>query len=264
MMRVLWELTKRSLQRHLTYRTAAIAGLLTNFFFGPLRAAILIALYDDRGQVAGITVQGAVTYAALTQVVIGYLSIFRWTDLMDSIYSGEVATALLKPLNLFSFWLAQDLGRAIANLLLRGFAILLIFALVFDLTYPASPQGWLALLLAVVLSWLVSFSWRFLANLAAFWTPDATGVLRLAFVMSWFFSGFILPLRYFPDWVNRIAYLTPFPHMLNTVVEVYLGLLDGPELAWALLNQALWGIGLILAGQWILRAGVRRLVVLGG
>ncbi len=263
-MRLIWELAKRSWQRHLTYRAAAVAGLLTNLFFGLLRVALFLALYGGRGSVAGIDVQGVVTYTGLSQAVIAYLSIFGWYDLMDSIHTGEIASDLLKPLNLFTYWLAQDFGRAAVNFMTRGAGFMVIFALLFDISYPAGAGRWLALLVALALSWLVSFTWRFLINLAAFWSPNARGYGRFGFVVVWFFSGFLMPLRFFPDWVVETSKLTPFPHMVNTVVEVYLGVLDGPQLALALLNQALWAVALTALGQIVLRAGVRRLVILGG
>ncbi len=263
-MRLFWEITRRSYRRFMTYRAAALAGLVTNFFFGLLRVSVLLALYDGRSEVAGYTVSGIITYTALTQAVIAYLSMFGWYDLMQSVYTGEVATDLLKPLSLFRFWLAQDLGRAAVNLLLRGFTIMLIYGLIFDLTYPETAVQWIALLVTIILSWLLSFAWRFLVNLPAFWTPNARGVLRLGFVLSWFFSGFLMPLRFLPEWVQRLAYFTPFPHMLNSVVEVYVGVLQGPELLRVLLIQAAWVFGLVLAGQMVLKTAVRRLVILGG
>ena len=73
-----------------------------------------------------------------------------------------------------------------------------------------------------------------------------------------------MPLRFFPDWVVKLSYLTPFPHTINTITEVYLGVLKGPELVNALLMQAVWALGLAIAGLLVLRAGVRRLVILGG
>lgn len=263
-MRLFWELVRRSFQRHLTYRAAALAGLVTNLFFGLVRVAIFLALYGEREAVAGVDVPGVITYTGLTQALIAYLSLFSWYDLMDSIHTGDIASDLLKPLGLFKFWLAQDLGRALVGLLLRGLTFMLIYELFFDLTHPRGFSRWLGLGVAVVLSWLVSFSWRFLVNLAAFWTPNARGVGALTFVLSWFFSGFMMPLRFFPDWVVTISQLTPFPHMVNTVVEVYLGVLEGPELVRALAGQALWVAGLAVAGQLVLRRGVRRLVILGG
>ena len=216
-MRLFWEVTRRAFRRHLTYRAAALAGLVTNIFFGLVRASILVALYGEREQVAGLSVQDAITYTGLTQAVIVYLSIFGWYDLMNAVHQGEIAADLLKPMRLFTFWLAQDLGRALVGLLLRGLSIMLVYALIFDLTYPVGALQWGALLLTLALSWLLSF-----------------------------------------------AYLTPFPHLLNTVVEVYLGVVTGPALVRALLMQALWAAGLIALCQLVLARATRRLVILGG
>jgi ABC-2 type transport system permease protein len=263
-MRLYWELTKRSFQQHITYRAATLAGLVTNFFFGLLRAAVLIALYNGRPQVEGLSIAGAITYTGLTQAVIGFLSLFGWYDLILSVHTGQVGSELLKPMSFFGFWLARDLGRALVNLVLRGLPIMLFYALVFNLTLPGGPGQWLAFLLALFLGWLVSFSWRYLINLAAFWVPNAVGIGRLAYTLSWFMSGFLMPLRFFPDWFQHLCYLTPFPQAINTVIEVYLGLVEGPDLIYALLGQALWAAGMILAGELILQAGVRRLVIQGG
>ncbi len=263
-MKVFLELTKRAFQRHLTYRAATLAGLVTNFVFGLIRAAIFIALYGEREAVEGITIAGALTYTALSQAVIGYLSMFSWFELMNAVYSGEVTADLLKPISLFKLWLAQDFGRAMLNLLTRGLVMMLIFELVFDMIYPETPVQWLGLTASILLSWLISFAWRFLVNLSAFWTPNAIGILRFAFTLSWFFSGFLMPLRLFPEWVIQLSYLTPFPHTINTVVEVHLGLLQGPDLVQALLAQVGWAIVLIILSQLALRAGVKRLVILGG
>jgi len=263
-LRTFLEVSKRAFRRHLTYRAAAFAGLVTNVFFGLMRVAVLLALYGERRVVEGFTVQGVVTYTGLTQALITYLSIFGWYELMNSVHRGEVAADLLKPVNYFSLWLAQDAGRALVNLLLRGLTIMVIYALIFDLAYPQSVAQWLALTLSLVLAWLLSFAYRFLVNLAAFWSPDARGVGRLGFVVVLFFSGFLMPLRFFPEWVQTLAYWTPFPHMLNTVVEVYLDVLTGPALAQALALQAAWAVGLILLCQLVLGRAVRRLVILGG
>jgi ABC-2 type transport system permease protein len=118
--------------------------------------------------------------------------------------------------------------------------------------------------LRLVLAWLVSFSFRFLINLTSFWTPNATGIVRLAFILVMFCSGFLMPLRFFPEWFVKLISLTPFPYMVNTLIEVYLGLVAGRDLYIALFLQLAWTIMLILAGQIALRAGLRRLVILGG
>lgn len=263
-MRLFWELTRLSFQRQLSYRTANLAGLTTNFFFALLRSAVLIALYGVQTTVNGVSLQGAVTYTGLVQALIAFISLFSWYELMNSVYSGEVATDLLKPMNYFSYWMALDLGRAIASLLVRGITLMVGFALFFKISLPSTPEQWLLLFLALIFAWAVSFAWRFLVNLAAFWTPNALGIGRFLYGISWILTGFVMPLRFMPEWFQRAAYLTPFPSMINAVVEIYLGILTGPAAALALLTQLGWFFGLALLGQVILRAGLRMLVIQGG
>lgn len=264
MMRLFLELARRSFDRYITYRAAALAGLATNLFFGLLRAAVMVALFSQQQLVSGFSLQDAVAYTGLTQATIAYLSLFGWYDLMRSIHTGEVSSTLLKPVSFFFFWLSQDLGRATAQLVLRGLPIILFYALYFGVPYPASLGQWLALAIVVLFSGLVSFSFRFLVNLAAFWTPNAIGIGRLAYSLSWFLSGFLMPLDFFPEWFQRICYLTPFPHMVYPITQVYLGQISDSRLAEALFMQVAWAVGLYAAGQFALRTGVRRLVIQGG
>lgn len=263
-MRLYLELSKRSFQRHLTYRSATIAGLITNFFFGILRATIFIALYDQQQTVEGITLQGAITYAALGQALIGFLSMFSWQDIANTVYTGDIASDLLKPMDYFLFWMSRDFGRALVQFLLRGVILIIGFEIVYNLYWPKSMFHFFAIIMSLFLSWVISFSWRFLINLSAFWTPNARGILRLLFVFSWFFSGFLMPLRFFPLWIQKVSYIMPFPHMFNSVIEVYLGTVKGSALLFTLANQFLWGIVLILIGQMVLRIGVKHLMILGG
>jgi len=263
-MRVFWELAILAFQRQLAYRSAHLAGLVTNFFFGLLRAAVLIALYGAREEVAGYTVTMAITFTGLSQAMIGHLSLFSWSDVMRSIYSGEIASDLLKPMGFFSYWLAQDAGRALAAFLMRSVTIMFAYAIFFNITIPKKIESWAALVAALFLSWLVSFSWRFLVNLAAFWTPNAIGIARLLFGFSWVLSGFFMPLNYFPNWFQQIAYATPFPSMIFTVIQVYLENLSGFQLLQALMSQVLWFFILLALIQVVLRAGIRQLVVQGG
>lgn len=263
-MRLFWEIVSLSLRRQVTYRAALWAGLATNLFFGVLRAYVMIALYAGRSEVAGLTIQDAITYTALSQAVIAYLSIFGWWDVMESVNSGEVAADMLRPMSYLYFWMAADLGRALVNIVLRGATILLIYSLFVPLTLPTSLGQWLTFLMAVMLGWLVSFGWRFLVNLAAFWTPNARGIGRFAFGITWILSGFYMPLALFPDWFRALCDLTPFPAMVNTPLEIFLGQISGIQIAEALVNQAIWSLVLLTVAQFVLHRGVRRLVIQGG
>jgi ABC-2 type transport system permease protein len=262
--RLFLEIARRSFARALAYRGAALAGLVTNLFFGWLRLNLLLALLGARDAVQGFTAADVVTYTGLAQALIVVLSIFGWFDLMNTVHRGDIAGDLLRPMNLFTFWLAQDAGNAVAQLLLRCIPILLLYAALFGLETPHTALHWLIVLTSLLLAWLCGFAFRFLVNLSAFWSPDARGIGRLMFTVMMFATGFLMPLRFFPEWLQTLLSWTPFPSMLNTVVELWLGVIPLGDAPRALLVQTLWCVVLIGLCHAGLAKGTRRLVILGG
>lgn len=247
--------------RQFAYLQAAVWGMITNLFFGALRIAVLLALFGSKQQVAGWTVQDAVTFAALTQAFAVALSLFGWYDFMRTIHRGEVATDLLRPLNLLAFWAAQDAGRAVGQLVLRGLPMLLLFALLWDAKMPAHLP---LTVLSVLLAWACGFAFRFLVNCAAFWSADAVGIGRFAWAALSLACGFLMPLAFFPDWFRQVLTYTPFPAMMNSTVEIWLGQKTGAA-AWELLGwQLFWTLILLAVTAWVLARGLKRLEVAGG
>jgi ABC-2 type transport system permease protein len=253
-----------SFRRQLTYRAANLSGLFTNLMFGFFRAAVLIALYNERTVVNGLSIRGAITYAGLTQALIGSLSFFYWYDLMQTVYDGRVGSDLLKPINYFSYWLGIDMGRALGSFLIRSIPLFLVFSLFYDISLPGSISQWAAFILSLVIAHIISFAWRFMVNLAAFWTPNALGIGRFAFGLSWTFSGFYFPLALFPDWLAQISRLTPFGASIYIPIQVFIGNIQGKALVEGLLIQIAWMIILIALDHLILAQGVRKLVIQGG
>jgi ABC-2 type transport system permease protein len=141
---------------------------------------------------------------------------------------------------------------------------MLAYAMVIKITYPQTHTQWLYFSLVAGLAWWVSFSWRFIVNLTSFWVPNALGISRFFFMASLFFSGFLMPLRFFPEWIQQISFLTPFPYTVNALAEVYLGLLSPSDIQALIVSQILWGTCLLIIGQIILRLGIKKLVILGG
>ena len=249
----------------MTYRAATLAGLLTNLFFGVLRGSILIAVYQSQTSVVpNYSVRDAITYTGMTQAFIGAVAIWGWYDLIKSIKSGEVATDLSRPFDYYHFWLAQDLGRSIFQLLSRGVLLMAVFVVLFGASLPASLGQWLLFAVSMLLALLLSFSWRFLISMIGFWTIDAVGWMRLASLGILLPTGFMIPLAFMPVWLQTLCYLTPFPGMINTPVDIYLGRTTGGA-ALALIGlQAGWLIVLLMLGRLAAYAGRRKLTIQGG
>jgi ABC-2 type transport system permease protein len=79
-----------------------------------------------------------------------------------------------------------------------------------------------------------------------------------------FFSGYFLPMEFFPAWLKAVARVLPFPSMVYTPSAVYVGTLAGPAAIAAVLWQLAWAAALILVGRLLFAMAHRRLVVQGG
>lgn len=259
-----FEIARRGYARYAAYRAATIAGLFTNTVFGFLRSFILLGLYEHRAVIGGYDATATLTYTWLTQALIAPVVLWGWRDLAFRIRSGDIATDLIRPIEPLRAGLAFDLGRALYHLIFRGIPPLLLGSVVFRLTSPGEPLVWLAFLVSVVLAVVVSFGFRFLYNLASFWLLDDRGVAVLAMLAVSFFSGFMVPIAFFPDWLAAIARATPFPSMLQLPIDIFVGAVTGPEILGTLALQLAWAVALLAAAQAVFTLGVRRLVVQGG
>lgn len=262
-MRLYYEVALRSFRRATAYRTAYIAGLLTNAFFGAVRSFVYIALYRAGGNVAGFTLEDAISYTWVTQSLIsigaGWLS---W-DLAGQIRTGTVVTDLSRPWNFYGYWLSQSLGERAFNLLVRGSLTYLIGILYFSAHLP-SVHELLAFAVAVSLAMLASFAFSFMINSVAFWLLDVSGVFLIANIVLGFLSGFMLPIAFFPPSLAAVARVLPFQAMSGLPAQVLLGQITGAELVQTLLLQAFWVVVLTSMALLVLRAAVRKVVIQGG
>ena len=261
-------LARMAFRRQLAYRTANLAGLFTNAFFGYFRAALLIALFASATapQIGGYDVRAAVTYVWVTQALIMIVNLWNWWDVELTIRSGDVVSDLYKPFSYLGYWLARDFGRAAYFIVFRGFPCLIAGQLTFSggIHWPADPLIWLATATSLCLAIAVSFAWRFMLNLSAFWTIDARGLGMVANAVVMFLGGFVIPLRFFPDWLQPLLFSLPFAAIIQVPSDVFVGRLQGTDLMLALLGQAAWALAFLAASQAIVLLAVRRVSVQGG
>ena len=263
-MRLYFEVARRALQRQFAYRTENLAGLITNTFFGYIRAALFLAVYQTTTNLGGYDLQGAVTYTWITQAMIMVSSNWGWWDVEETIRTGNVVSDLSKPFSYVGFWLARDLGRAAYFVVFRATPILLAGQLLYGLHWPSSVGAWLAFSTALWLSVVVSFGWRFLLNVSAFWTTDARGLGSIALAASLFLGGFVVPIRYFPDWLQPVVLALPFASITQTPADLFVERIQNADVLGPLLLQLVWAIVLLGLAQLLTLLAIRRVVIQGG
>lgn len=258
-------LAAATFRQYSTYRVATAAGVFTNSVFGLIRVSILLAALEASGQeIGGYTALQAATYVWLGQALLAPIEAFGTRTIGERVRTGEIAVDLLRPAPLLGVHLAQKMGRAGFLLLGRGLPPLAVGALVTGLALPESPWSYVLGIIAVALAILVSFLADAIVNLTAFWLVEMRGFQTLYMVVMNLLSGFLIPITWFPGWLEALARATPFPSMVQTPIDTLSGRI-APADALALIGlQILWAAVLAVLAQAMVRAGTRSLEVQGG
>jgi ABC-2 type transport system permease protein len=263
--RLWWEVARRSFRRHSTYRAATFAGVFTNTVFGFILASIMLAVFEERRDIGGFDAVDAVTFTWVAQGFLAAVGAFAGhLPLAERIKSGDVVIDLYRPADLLRFELAGDIGRAGFQILIRATVPLVIGGLFFHLRLPTEPATWVLFLGSLAIGLVVSFAIRFLVTLTTFWFLDYRAPSQMSVVVTMFLSGFLMPVVFFPSWLETAARALPFVTFVQLPIEVLMGKHVGADLLAVFAAQVGWALALLAVCRLALNQATRRVVVQGG
>ena len=79
-----------------------------------------------------------------------------------------------------------------------------------------------------IVAGVVSVFFHAAIGCAAFWLQDASPVYWIWQKFNFVLGGLILPLSLYPEWLQKVAYLSPFSALLNGTGRCAFGRLDRP------------------------------------
>ena len=265
---VTWSrLVRAGFRRQSSYRLAMVAGLFTNVVFGFIRASILFAALDSAGGTLAGYDQGSISaYVWLSQGLLGAIQLNGAADVGDRVRTGDIAVDFTRPVDLQTWHLAEDLGRAAYTLIPRGVPSVLVGALTVGLTLPATAWPYLLGALSIVLgvaALLLLPVRRQRARLLAARHPGTAHALHGRQHVPG--RACTSPSRCSRAWLHTLAYATPFPSILQVPIDVFSGRVVGAAGGQRRCAAVLLGRGGVPRGRACSRRRARRkLVVQGG
>ncbi|MBM9400600.1 ABC-2 family transporter protein [Gluconacetobacter azotocaptans] len=262
--RARWQVTSQ-------YRAAALAGIVTQIWWGAINIMVYAAFYDG-AHPAPLNLNQTISYVWIMQ---GTLALMPWgcdPDIADAVRSGAMAHDLLRPVDPWWWWFcraaARILGRLVPRaLLMAGFAgIVLPLAGLDDwaLHPPPAPADAALFAASIVLGLVLSACITVLLNVATVRTLSPLGANAVITPLSLILSGNMLPLALFPAAAQHVLLLQPFAGLGDLPCRFWLGTLQGPWAAAALAQQIAWIVALTWGGRLALRRTLWRLEVQGG
>jgi ABC-2 type transport system permease protein len=220
------------------------------------------ATYRSAGQtaIAGLTLRDTLWYLMLAETII--LSKPRFASrIAQAVKDGSIAYLLNKPYNLIIYQLCTGLADSLLHAVPT---VILGSALTWVAMGPPPPvRGWPLTFVAVVLAWLIDFCLSAVIGLSAFVTEDVAAFEWVYQKLLFILGGMLIPLDFFPAWVQRIALSLPFAYTVYGPARLFVEpswarfvSLAGAQLLWL----AILGGAAALAYRWC----ERRLTINGG
>lgn len=251
----------------LQYRIAAIAGIVTQFFFGIIRVMVFYGFYGSTTQTIPIDYKVAITYIWLGQAMIGMLPWNGDNEIQNLIRTGNVTYELVRPMNLYNYWLARAFALRTAPTILRAIPLIIVAILLpkeYSMELPADMLPIVGWLITTFVALMISCTLTNIINITTLYSISGDGIQRLLSAIVMLFSGMIVPLPLFPDRFRQILSFLPFAGLLDVPARFFTGEILFSQLPKYVVFQAIWVVLLYGLGQWILTRKLEELVVQGG
>ena len=258
--------TVKAFQRTLTYRFELWMELFINVLFMLVYVYLWKALYTGRTSVEGYDLNGILTYIVVSQTLLTFTFTLRISRIIEEkVRTGEVVTDLMKPIDFQLMTFATAAGTSSHTALFNMLPKFLLFYGVFGLSLPPSPLTVFLFIISVILGYIILFSIEFIIGIFAFWIVEIRGLYAfIIWGLAMLFSGYFLPLEFYPDFLAKIAAVLPFRAIIYFPTAIYTGQLAGQSLVTAVLIQLTWVAVLMGIGRLGYHAAFRKLVIQGG
>ncbi|HEY1708984.1 MAG TPA: hypothetical protein VGG10_12020 [Rhizomicrobium sp.] len=249
----------------LQYRTAAWAGVATQFWFGAIRVMILAAFYASSTGKAPISLSQSITYVWLGQAFLAMLPWAADPDIANAANSGDVGYERLRPIDTYFLWFARALAWRIANTSLRAGPVFVLAAIGMPLLglhkwawqMPASTSAAVLFVVSIGLTALLSSAMTVILNVVVT-ALKTVRAAALSMSLVNLFSGLIIPLALMPGWAQPFLFWQPFAGLADIPYRIYFGNLSGTHALEGLAAQALWIVLIGLGGRaWLARVIAR-------
>lgn len=252
----------------LQYRTAAIAGISTQIFFGLIFIMVYVAFYSSNSVNLSFNLGQAVTYVWLGQCFFSLINMFyKDNEIFEMIRKGDIAYELIRPKKLYFVWFSKIIGQRLAMVSLRCVPVIIIALLLpspYNLSLPINFPSFLLFILSLIIGTLLMTSIITLYHVITLNTLNEKGITNIFVAVSDLLSGLVVPIPLFPKFLQVISNYLPFRYISDLPFRIYSGNIGINEGIIGILIQIVWIVIIIIIGYLLTNKSLKRVVVQGG
>lgn len=262
-MRKYFEMMKSQIKVDTAYTAWYWAGSASMILRMLIIYAFWQAVFANRTTVSDMTLEAMITYTMLATLLNNFTAGVG-TQLAGQVRDGSVAIELMRPYNLLDKLVALDIGYKITGVIREVLPMLVIAYVFLGVSAPASWEAIPLCLLSAAIGILIGTQLDLIIGIAAFWLDYVWGLRVMRGAILVFFTGALVPITMFPEWLQKLSYFLPFQSMVYVPVSIYTGHLSGLPALEAIAVQLLWLIGIAAGIRVVWLFAIRRVTIFGG
>ncbi|MFV9510604.1 ABC transporter permease [Tepidibacillus sp. LV47] len=257
--------SRSSFRRAAAYRFDAWTRVFSNFIFLFIWGVIWYGLYLDKNIVAGVSFQSMLSYIFVSQMLQGIHSAGTplW-EIQEKVRTGDIVMELIRPYDYPLRALFSDLGSIAFHMLTAVLPLYVLLFWWFHLQVPYTFSQWFLFIFSAILGFLIRFSIELIFGLFTFWLVETGGVEDIFYFSISLFSGSVVPLWFFPDWLETLARFLPFQGIFFVPNAIFVEKLAGPEAISAIFIQLFWVLVSFFVLRFVWRKVSQKVTVQGG
>ncbi len=253
--------------QHVTnFRSRIFIWFLTSFL-NPLSLLLFwIAAFKEKGDIlTGWSLSSLSVYYFLLIIATSFIIVHIEEDVaIKDIREGGLVKYLLHPLPYYFMKFFDEIPwRMIQGFF--GLGVFIIFYILFSkfISFPNTFAGIISTLVIILLAFFISFTFKMIVGITAFWFIDFWGLQQTVEVIIIILAGFVMPIEFFPDWLRNISLFSPFPYMVYFPILSLQSKLVTNQVFQVILIQIFWLAVLYLIYRILWARGLKRFTGVG-
>ncbi len=240
-------LFKISLKNELAYPTGVLlsSGIGMLELIVPIFVWLAIYTFSHVNVINGVNLSSTIIYFAVIGILMPLLG---WSGIVNvisnDIENGSIISALIRPMSYFNQLIVGDLAFVMLSTVLVSIPVLILLIILAHLSITLTTI--LLFVLFVAIGYAIIAFLGFIMGLMAFYLTNIDGIIASITEGTYILGGGMLPLVFFPSYIEHVLLLTPFPFMAFVPSATLTGILSTSA------SESLIIVGLI----WIVIFGI--------
>ena len=255
---------KTQIIKSMTYEFSVYGNIFLQTIIMITSAYFWKALYKGQENVGTVDAESMLTYIIISSMMSVLLITNVEKRIEMSVGKGTVATDMMKPVNLFGVYFAEDLGSVFALVFQNMLPILIFGTLFIKVPKMADVSALPLFVIAVLESFMINWLIAALFGMIAFAAVSIDALIQVKKHLIRLLSGSIIPIWFFPSGVAKVLSSLPFVYIYQLPLSIYIGKGERAEQIAGMKIQFLWLVALTAVFIFAQRRVTKKVMVQGG